>query len=46
MINLEIDGVNLELDEKISILDAAEKVNINIPTLCYEEGLSIYGGCR
>jgi NADH-quinone oxidoreductase subunit G len=36
----------MELKEKMSILDAAKKAKINIPTLCYEEGLSIYGGCR
>jgi NADH-quinone oxidoreductase subunit G len=46
MLRAEIDGINLELEENISILDAAKKAKINIPTLCYEEGLSIYGGCR
>ncbi|RAK10539.1 NAD(P)-dependent iron-only hydrogenase catalytic subunit [Halanaerobium saccharolyticum] len=46
MLRAEIDGLNIELEEKISILDAAKKANINIPTLCYEDGLSIYGGCR
>ncbi|TDO92131.1 NAD(P)-dependent iron-only hydrogenase catalytic subunit [Halanaerobium saccharolyticum] len=46
MLRAEIDGLNIELEEKMSILDAAKKANINIPTLCYEDGLSIYGGCR
>jgi len=46
MLRAEIDGLNIELEEKTSILDAAKKANINIPTLCYEDGLSIYGGCR
>ena len=46
MLRAEIDGINLELEDNISILDAAKKAKINIPTLCYEEGLSIYGGCR
>jgi NADH-quinone oxidoreductase subunit G len=46
MLKAVIDGINIELEEKISILDAAKKAKINIPTLCYEEGLSIYGGCR
>ncbi|MGM0499552.1 MAG: NADH-dependent [FeFe] hydrogenase, group A6 [Bacillota bacterium] len=46
MLRAEIDGINIELEEKTSILDAAKKAKINIPTLCYEEGLSIYGGCR
>lgn len=46
MLKAVIDGNKIELEEKMSILDAAKKVKINIPTLCYEEGLSIYGGCR
>jgi NADH-quinone oxidoreductase subunit G len=46
MLRAEIDGINIELEEKTSILDAAKKAKINIPTLCYEEELSIYGGCR
>src|SRR6056297_4327894 len=46
MLRAEIDGINIELEEKTSILEAAKKAKINIPTLCYEEGLSIYGGCR
>ncbi len=46
MLRAEIDGLKIELEEPISILDAAKKSKINIPTLCYEEGLSIYGGCR
>ena len=46
MLRAEIDGINIELEEQISILEAAKKAKINIPTLCYEDGLSIYGGCR
>ncbi len=46
MLKAEIDGINIELKEKMSILDAAKKAKINIPTLCYEKDLSIYGGCR
>ncbi|MFW6280752.1 MAG: NADH-dependent [FeFe] hydrogenase, group A6 [Halanaerobium sp.] len=46
MFKAEIDGIDIELKEKMSILDAAKKAKINIPTLCYEKDLSIYGGCR
>lgn len=46
MLRAEIDGIDVELKEKTSILDAAKKAKINIPTLCYEDGLSVYGGCR
>ena len=46
MLNLEIDGLNLSVEEETSILEAAKKANIYIPTLCYEKDLSVYGGCR
>lgn len=42
----EIDGIKVEFEKELSILDAAKKAKIKIPTLFYEEGLSIYGGCR
>ena len=46
MLNVTIDDQNLKVEEGTTILEAAEKAHINIPTLCYEEELSIYGGCR
>ena len=46
MLNIEIDGVKVEVEEGTTILEAAKKAKIKIPTLCYEEELSIYGGCR
>lgn len=35
MINLTIDGERVEVEKGTSILDAAKKLNINIPTLCH-----------
>ncbi|MFW5986036.1 MAG: [Fe-Fe] hydrogenase large subunit C-terminal domain-containing protein, partial [Halanaerobiales bacterium] len=46
MIEVKIDGKEIKVEEGATILEAAEKAHIKIPTLCYEEGLSIYGGCR
>ena len=46
MVNVNIDGLNFEVEEKTTILEAAKKVHIKIPTLCYDEEISIYGGCR
>ncbi|MFO7815958.1 MAG: NADH-dependent [FeFe] hydrogenase, group A6 [Halanaerobiales bacterium] len=46
MVKLEIDGQEVEVEEGKTILEASEEAHINIPTLCYEENLSIYGGCR
>jgi bidirectional [NiFe] hydrogenase diaphorase subunit len=43
---LKIDGVDVECSEGSTILTAAKTVGINIPTLCYLEGLTPYGGCR
>ena len=37
---LTIDGRNVEAAEGMSILQAAKTVGIEIPTLCYLEGIS------
>lgn len=46
MINLKIDGINVSVKQGTSILDAAKKINIKIPTLCYHPDLCIAGNCR
>jgi len=46
MINFTIDGKPIQLEEPESILNAAKRLGIEIPTLCYHEKLSPYGGCR
>ncbi|MHB9115696.1 MAG: 2Fe-2S iron-sulfur cluster-binding protein [Thermoleophilia bacterium] len=43
---LQIDGKQFEVREGITILEAAREVGIEIPTLCYHEGLEPHGGCR
>lgn len=45
-INLTIDGVHLSVEDNTSILDAAKKINIHIPTLCHHEDLCVAGNCR
>lgn len=45
-INLTIDGIHLSVEENISILDAAKKIDIYIPTLCHHEDLCVAGNCR
>lgn len=45
-IRLKIDGVEVTALEGETILEAAKKVGIRVPTLCYLDGLSSYGGCR
>ena len=46
MATITIDGKELEFEDKLTILEAAKKLQIKIPTLCYNEHLSPYGGCR
>lgn len=46
MIRITIDGIPLELEKPINLLEAAKLVGINIPNLCYSPELTPYGGCR
>ena len=46
MVKLTIDNQNIEVPEGTTVLEAAEKLNIYIPTLCHHESLMPYGGCR
>ena len=46
MINLTIDGKNIEVPEGTTILQAAAKLGIDIPTLCYLKEINEIGDCR
>ena len=46
MVNLIIDGKKIEVPEGTTILQAAAKLNIDIPTLCYLKELNEIGDCR
>ena len=46
MIHLTIDDIPLEVEEGTTILEAARKVNINIPTLCFLKEINEMGDCR
>ena len=45
-VSLTIDGVKVEVPQGTSVLEAARKADIYIPTLCYDPDLTPYGGCR
>lgn len=45
-INLKIDGVDVQVEEGQTILEAARDLNIHIPTLCHHEDLCVAGNCR
>jgi len=46
MVNLRLNGVDVQVEEGQTLLEAARFYGIPIPTLCYHEGLSPYGACR
>lgn len=46
MVRLIIDGKEIMTEEKKTILQVAREEGIDIPTLCYDKDLSIFGGCR
>ena len=46
MVNLTINGLEVEVPEGTTILDAAKKLNFRIPTLCHHDDLCVAGNCR
>jgi NADH-quinone oxidoreductase subunit G/[NiFe] hydrogenase diaphorase moiety small subunit len=46
LVRVVIDGVEIKVKMGTTILEAARKANIKIPTLCYHEDLCIAGLCR
>lgn len=46
MVTLSINGQKVTVPEKTSIMEAAEKVGIHIPHLCFLKGINEIGACR
>jgi NADP-reducing hydrogenase subunit HndD len=46
MINLKINDQPVSVPEGTTVLDAAKKLKINIPTLCNHSDLCVAGNCR
>jgi iron-only hydrogenase group A len=46
MINLTINGKAIQVEEGNTILDAAKKADVHIPTLCYLPEVQAIGACR
>ncbi len=46
LIKLNIDGHDIEVEPGTLILEAARRLNIEIPTFCYDERLKSVGACR
>ncbi len=45
-VTINIDGKEVEVKEGTTILEAAKKIGIDIPTLCYLKGINEVGDCR
>ncbi|MCU0829358.1 MAG: NADH-quinone oxidoreductase subunit NuoG [Tabrizicola sp.] len=43
---ISIDGIEVEVDGAMTIIQAAEAAGIEVPRFCYHERLSIAGNCR
>ncbi len=46
MVMFMLNGAQVQADKKWSLLEAIRFYGIDIPTLCYDEGLTPYGACR
>lgn len=46
MVTLTIDNIQVTVEEGTTILKAAEKLGIEIPTFCYHDKLEKVGACR
>ena len=46
MSRLIMNGLEVQAEEGWTLLDTARFYGLEIPTLCYHDGLSVFGGCR
>ena len=46
MINIEIDGKHINVENGCSVIDAAHRLGIYIPHFCYHKKLSVAANCR
>ena len=46
MPKLTIDGIELEVEPGLTVLQACELAGVEVPRFCYHERLSVAGNCR
>ena len=46
LVTIFIDGRECQVPENLSLLEACRMEGYHIPTLCYMDGLTPWGGCR
>lgn len=45
MVNVKINGIDVQVEEGTTILDAAKQNQIKVPTLCYHQDLEPWAAC-
>jgi bidirectional [NiFe] hydrogenase diaphorase subunit len=45
-VRMQIDGIEVSAEEGSTVLEAARRAGITIPSLCHHEKLEPFGGCR
>ena len=45
MITCQVNGIDVQVEEGSSMLDAAREANVNVPVLCYHPDLPPWGAC-
>lgn len=46
MVNLKIDDIELSVEEGTTIMEAAKKLGIYIPHLCFLKGINEISACK
>lgn len=46
MIKLKVDNIEVEIEKGSTVLDAARKAGIDVPTLCFLKDINEVGACR
>ncbi len=46
MVNIKINGMDYQVDDQITVLEACRSVGIDIPTLCNDDRLEPHAACR
>ncbi len=46
MLKLKVNGIEIEIEKGLTVLQACEQAGFEIPRFCYHEKLSIAGNCR
>ena len=45
-LNIFVNGIEISVDSRISVLQACEIAGFDVPRFCYHERLSVAGNCR